>query len=234
MLGKRAAAALALSLAAGAANATSLDVTSSYKMNAEAWHNLGLDRSSPDAVNDRSFVDNDARLGVAVRGIELENRGGEEETLDIGLKLHALGVAGSTVPAAAPFNRAAAYYPSADLTPFIENAYLRVHHLFGRRLSATFGRQSFRLGSGLLLDDDGAGLTGVSVSGKPWGDLGLEGFYFNSDNPNPNVSKPNSLDLFGMSLSLPTDGLWQLNQLFERDRSQQTLDGGWQISKALR
>lgn len=147
--------------------------------------------------------------------------------MDVGLVLHAIGVAGSTAAVTAPFDRAAAYYPSTDLTPFIENAYLRVHKLFGKPLDATFGRQTYRLGSGLLLDDDGAGLTGVTVRGElPWLGMQLEGFVFDTRDPNPNVAAPNnSLGLFGASLSLPTDGVWSLNQLFERDQASQFVYG---------
>jgi hypothetical protein len=211
---------------AAQARAASLDVTASYRMKADSYKNLNLDASSNDSKNDRSFLWNDARLGIAVRKIALETRGGEESTMDVALTLHALGVAGSSAAATAPFNRAGNYYPSTDLTPFIENAYLRVHHLFGKALDATFGRQTFKLGSGLLLDDDGAGLTGATVRGElPWLGLQLEGFIFEDKNPNPNVSAPNSLDLFGLSLSLPTEGTWQLNQLFERDRTTQIAYG---------
>ena len=233
---RRAAAALAFSLASGTANSANLDVTASYKMKADSYRNLGLDQSSPFSKNDHSFVANDARLGVAVRRIALETRGGEETTLDVGLLLHALGVAGSTMSVTAPFDRAANYYPSADLTPFIENAYLRVHDLFGHNVEATFGRQSYRLGGGLLLDDDGAGLTGVVMHGElPLTGMQLEGFVFNDKNPNPNVTAPNSLDLFGLSLALPTEGVWQFNQLFERDHAAQTVYGsGLAVSKTLR
>ena len=215
----------ALALSGSAAQAANLDVTASYKMKAESYKNLNLDASSNFSRNERSFIDNDARLGIAVRKIALETRGGDESTMDLALQLHAIGVAGSTTAVSPPFNRAAGYYPSTNLTPFIENAYLRVHRLFGKDLEATFGRQSYRLGSGLLLDDDGAGFTGITVRGEiPWG-MQLEGFVFNDKNPNPNVTSPNSLDLFGFSLIVPSEGTWSLNELVERDRAAQLVYG---------
>ena len=190
--------ACALALSGPAARAANLDVTAAYKMKALAYKNLNLDASSNDSRNEHSFISNDARLGIAVRKIALESRGGEESTMDLALGLHALGVSGSTATLTAPFDRAANAYPNTNLTPFIENAYLRIHRLFGRGLDATFGRQTYKLGSGLLLDDDGAGLTGITVRGElPWGGMQLEGFVFNDRNPNPNVTAPNSLDLFG-------------------------------------
>lgn len=234
--------AVLLACAASCVSASSLDVTASYKMKAVAYKNLDLS-SDLGGRNNHSFIANDARLGLAVRKIPLQSRGGEDTTLDVGLLLHAVGVSGSTVATAAPFDRISANYPSADLTPFIENAYLRVNRLWSMPIEATFGRQSFKLGSGLLLDDDGAGLTGASVRGElPWAGIKLEGFAF--ADKNPRASGPSSLGLFGGSVDLPGEGVWQLNQLIERDRSDQLVygcdyagnpqDNGCAVSKALR
>lgn len=234
--------ALALAVLAAAApgvRAASLDVTASYKMKAVSYSNLdlGLD------VNNHSYIGNDARLGMAVKKIALEDREGEETTLDLGLLLHAVGVAGSTVAVASPIDRTGSYYPNSDLTPFIENAYLRVSRLWGEPLQATFGRQNYRLGSGLLLDDDGAGFTGAVVRGElPWGGMKAEAFLF--QDKNPQAAAPNSLMLTGFSLDLPTEGTWQLNQLVERDQASQLVYGctyagdpnaaGCAVSRAVR
>lgn len=234
-------AAALLSFAAPRVQAASLDVTAGYRMKAVSYQNLNL---SPEK-NDHSYVDNDARLGVAVKRIALEQAGGDETTMDVKFQLHALGVAGSSASIASPIDRAAAYYPSNDLTPFIENAYVRVTRLWGVPWEATFGRQNYRLGSGLLLDDDGAGFTGGVLRGElPWGGMKAEGFVF--QDKSPQAAQPNSLTLMGFSFSLPTEGTWSLNQLVERDRSDQLVYGcspgngdpaqsaGCQVSKALR
>jgi hypothetical protein len=231
--------ALLLPLFCSLASAASLDVTAAYKMKAVSYKNLDLGQY----VNNHSFIDNDARLGLAVKKIALETRGGDETTLDLGLLLHAVGVAGSTVAVASPIDRTAAYYPNANLTPFIENAYVRVSRLWGKPIEATFGRQNYRLGSGLLLDDDGAGFTGAVIRGElPWAGMKAEGFLF--QDKNPQAAAPNSLMLFGFSLDLPTEGTWQLNQLIERDRASQLVYGctyagdpdaaGCSVSKATR
>lgn len=236
--------ALAVILASGArpASASSLDLTASYRMKAVSYQNLDLS-SDPSGRNNHSFIANDARLGMAVRRIPLQSRGGEDATLDVGLILRAIGVAGSTLAATSPFDRVADRYPGADLAPFIENAYVRVSRLWSLPVEATFGRQSFKLGSGLILDDDGAGLTGVSVRGElPWAGMKAEGFVF--QDRRPLAAGPSSLGLFGVSLDLPTEGTWQLNHLFERDRADQIVYGcsyagapsadGCLVSKALR
>ena len=209
-----------LAFAAPGARAASLDVTASYDMKAVAYKNLDLGQDT----NNHSFLENNARLGIAVKRIVLDSRGPEDTTLDLGLLLHALGVSGSSTAISVPFDRAAAYYPSSDLTPFIENAYVRVNRLFGDPITATFGRQNFRLGSGLLLDDDGAGFTGATVRGEfPW--AGLKGTLFIFQDKNPQNASPNSLTLAGFSLDLPTEGTWQLSQLFEKDQSPQLVYG---------
>lgn len=215
---------------AGAARAANLDVSASYRMRAVSYSNLGLnlDRDK----NSHSFIGNDARLGVAVRKIYLETRGAEETTMDVGLLLRALGATGSTygtrgssvTTAASPFDKIADHYPATDFTPFIENAYLRVNNAFGEPVIATFGRQTFRLGSGLLLDDDGAGLTGATAGGTlPWWGVRAQGFVFHDKNTR--FGGPSSLMLYGLSVELPSEGTWQLSQLFERDKTSQPVFG---------
>jgi hypothetical protein len=209
-----------LAFAAPLSRAASLDVTASYDVKNVTYKNidLGVD------VNNQTLLENDARLGIAVKKIALESRGGEDTTMDVGLVLHALGVAQSSAPINGPFTRAAAYYPGVNLTPFIENAYVRVNRLGGKPIDATFGRQSFRLGSGLLLDDDGAGFTGAVVRGEfPWAGLKGEAFIF--QDKNPQSPSPNGLTLTGFALDLPTEGTWQLNELVERDLSNQLVYG---------
>ncbi len=144
--------------------------------------------------------------------------------MDVALTLHALGLSHSSGTLPSPFDRAARYYPSTDLTPFIENAYLRVHNMFGKPIEATFGRQNFRLGSGLLLDDDGAGLTGVTLRGElPFWEMKAEGFFFNDRDIN--AAAPNNIEYFGTSFELPTDGTWELNELVERSRALRNVVG---------
>lgn len=201
--------------------AANLDVSASYRMRAVSYSNLALNLESR---NNHSFISNDARLGLAVRRIQLESGAGEETTMDLGLLLHALGATGSTSSLKTPLDRAANHYPSADFTPFIENAYVKINRLFGWPMETTLGRQSFRLGSGLVLDDDGAGITGVRVRGElPWWGMHLEGFIFHDRNSR--FGGDNSLGLYGASLDLPGEGTWQLNQILERDLAQQPVFG---------
>ncbi|MBI4677086.1 MAG: hypothetical protein HY748_05835 [Elusimicrobia bacterium] len=216
-------AAAVLALAAvlpSAVGAASLDVSASYRARLISYSNLNLSKES---ANNHALLSNDARLGFAARRIYLETWRGEEMTMDVAIGLRALGVAGSTTSFQAPFDRAADHYPSASFVPFFEKAYLGLHNAFGLPLDMTFGRQNYRLASGLLLDDDGAGLTGATGMGTlPWRDVKMEGFYFFAKN---SQSGPNNLNLYGVSLTIPGEGLWQFSQLFEDDRKNQVQYG---------
>lgn len=211
---------IALLLAAGAApaGAKSLAVTTDYRLRALSYHNLSL--GTPQL--NHAFLSQSARLGMEFKDIAL--RGAEQglpETVDFGMRLRALGVTGSTGPLTTPFDRIAEQYPSADFTPFFEHAYLRANNLGGAPWSLTVGRQGFSLGSGLLLDDNGAGLTGFSARGNlPWGGLKTEGFLLHSQTRATRFGAGN-VTYAGFSLEYPTEGRWQLNQLIERDLSTQ-------------
>jgi hypothetical protein len=214
-----------LTLCAQGALAAGLDVTTEHRLRALSYSHTSL---LPGPSGQRSFLSQSTRLGLTIKNVDLGTARGESQTLDIVLKLRALGVQGSTTPLAAPFDRAAAHYPSALYTPFFENAALAAHRLGGFPWDVTFGRQSYTLGSGLLLDDNGAGLTGLSVRGRlPWWNMKADAFLFQAQQPSQGFSAQSSgfaqgsLDVAGWALELPSEGTWQLNQLIERDRRTQ-------------
>ena len=207
--------------------ATNLDITTEYRMRVVNYRNL-THASDQYSRNDQGFVSQNARVGFTFKDIHLGEYGGETQTLDIVLGLRALGassfVAGSTVPA--PFDRIAAHYPETGMVPFFENAHLRAHKLAGLPWTWVFGRQNYSIGTGLLLDDDGAGLNGVSMQAElPFGGMRTSAFVFQSQKRpmglSPGLREASDLTLYGLSLELPTEGVWQLNQLVERDRSNQ-------------
>ena len=227
------AALILLAAVSGPALATNLDVTSEYRLRAVSYRNLNLgylvDGAGTPARpprNDRSFMSQSARLGFALKDIPLRDVQGE--SMDMVLKLRALGATafarGASV--APPFDRAAANVPDSDFVPFFENAYLRARDLGGLPLDMTVGRQTFSLGSGLLLDDDGAGLTGVTLTGGlPWGGMRAQGFVFQTQRPASHPThaslSPGNAGIAGLSLELPTEGTWQLNQVLEKDQTTQ-------------
>ncbi len=209
------------------AHGAALDVSTDYRLRALSYKNLDLRGPS----NDRSFITQNARLGVAVKNIQLETGETDAPSMDVVLALRGIGVAGSTGPLQSPFDRIAERYPNTAFIPYVESAFIKTHGLFGRPIDLTIGQQPFTLGSGLLLADDGVGLPGLAVRGTlPWWEMKAEGFVFQ---PRNNQSSGNSLMLFGFSLELPSEGNWGLHQLIEKDRSDQVLLGH-RVSKATR
>ncbi|HBL16757.1 MAG: hypothetical protein A2X36_00330 [Elusimicrobia bacterium GWA2_69_24] len=209
-----------LASSAGAAAASSLDVSTEYRLRALSYENLNL---NTDLSNDHSFISQSARLGFAIKDIHLTDARGENETLNIVLKLRAIGVEGSTSTlAAAPFDRIAENYPDASFKPFLENAYFEARRLGGKPWDLVVGRQSFRLGTGLLLDDNGAGLNGVTAKGElPFWDMRANTFFLQTQARQ--IGAPRNVSFFGLTLELPSEGVWQLNQLVEKDRTPETL-----------
>ncbi|MBI5243931.1 MAG: hypothetical protein HY922_09680 [Elusimicrobia bacterium] len=209
-------AASSLPLLFSAARGAAFDVATEYRMRMLSYKNLNL---NSDITNNQSFISQRARLGFTLKDISLGQHKGEPQSMDVSIRLHAVGIAGSSTPAQGPFDRIAEHYPNTALFPFIENAFIKTRNLAGFPWDAVFGLQSFSLGSGLLLDDDGVGLTGISSKGSlPW--LGMSGqvFIFQARN---NRMESNNLSVFGFSLDLPSEGTWQLNELIEKDRTTQ-------------
>lgn len=220
--------AFAAALLAPPAFAAHLDVSTAYKLRALGFQNMHIS----DPVQDKSFMTQNARLGFAVRDIELTGGAGPEPvTMELALSLRAIGVAGSTGPVLPPFDVAAQRYPNAEFLPFVENAYLRTHGLLGWPMDVTFGQQPYSIGSGLLLSDDGAGMSGIAVRGSlPWWDMKADGYVFQ---PRNHQILGDSLTIFGASLELPSEGTWQLHQMFERELNQ-TRSAGLPIGRATR
>ena len=211
-----------------AASAASLDVSTFYRMRALSYSNLDLQ----EPPNNHSFISQNAQLSMFVKDIRLLSPGGEEQGMDVGLALRGIGVAGSSTALQAPFSSIGTNYPNTNFIPFIENAYVRLHQAFGHPIEATFGQQSFSLGSGLLLADDGAGLAGVHMFGSlPFWNMKAAGFIFQ---PRNSQAAANSLMAYGFSLELPTEGIWQFNELVEKDKTNQMTSGGIPISAATR
>lgn len=202
---------------APSARASKLDITTEYRLRGLSYTNLNIDAQQ---ANDRSMLSQSARLGFAIKDITLTDHKAEPETMDLVIGFRALGVADSTKTFTGPFERIANQYPNARFMPFLENAFVRVKNLGGKNWTLSAGRQSFSLGSGLLLDDNGGGLTGVRAQAElPWGGVQSQGFAFVARNA---WGMPNALNLYGASFEKRgADGVWEWNHLLEKDRGTQ-------------
>ncbi len=79
--------------------------------------------------------------------------------IEIGSRLTALGVVGSTSP------YFAVPYPRTDFTPFVEEAYVRLTQVADLPIDVTIGKQSITYGEGFLISDNGIGFNAFRIAG---------------------------------------------------------------------
>ncbi len=80
-----------------------------------------------------------------------------EKNVTVSLKLQLLGIWGAAYGSTQTVVGMTPAVSFHNETPFIENAFIKLDSIQGLPLSFTFGRQPFRLGDGVILDDDGFG-----------------------------------------------------------------------------
>lgn len=193
-----------------AAMAAKLDLSTHIRMRALSYENLNFSADSP--LND-SFYSQNASLGFVLKDLRLEKS--KDSTMDVGIVLKGIGIAGSSVVAKAPFDRIASRYPNSNFTPFIQQAYIKVYRAFDKNITMTFGRQRFELGSGMVLSDDGLGFTGARVEFTPlWKEIQGEVFVFK---PVSSHAGRDTIDVYGVSFGIPLEGLWEFYSFWERD-----------------
>lgn len=79
-----------------------------------------------------------------------------DKGVTVNLKLQSLGIWGQPYAS----TQTVVGLPNQSFTnisPFVENAFIQLNSMLGSPLTFTFGRQPFRYGDGLILDDDGFG-----------------------------------------------------------------------------
>lgn len=217
----------ALSLAPVPARGAALELSLDYRGRALSYRNLDL---NPGGKRADGFLSERARVGFLVKRISLETVSGVETSMELGLVLQALSVAGSTMPVGGHFAAIASRYPRTDFTPFVENAYLKVFRPAGTATELTVGRQPALLGSGLVVSDDGLGFTGISLK-RPLKGWGGQAFYFQPRAGG--TSAADRLHLAGAALDLPTDGVLTVSHVIEADHSGVT-EAGIAMRSAVR
>ncbi len=200
--------ALLAALAAAPAGATKLDLSSTVELKAANYQNLPYG----DARNSQSLFSENATLGFIIKDIKLEKT--PDSSMDVGIVLQSIGSGASTNTLNTPqFRDAAARLPNANGTPYVRNAYVKIYRFMRSSVTATFGRQDYRLGQG------------ITLSG---GDLGLPGGLLEIENAFRRVKldlfafrpyKTNRyLTLLGASAFYPAaEGLWQVYHFWEKD-----------------
>jgi hypothetical protein len=129
-------------------HADSLNIETNYRLR-------GIDYTNNDFNNNTST---DSRSYYSQR-LQLTIKGNVSPNIEIGSKITALGVVGSTsVIFGVP-------YQKTDLTPFIENAYIRLNKIGDAPVDVIIGKQSLDYGDGLIVGDNGIGYNALRIRG---------------------------------------------------------------------
>ncbi len=203
--------------------AAKLDLTSEVGLKGVSFSNLNYATANPSS---RFFYLQNAALGIGVK--DLRPMQAAEMTMDVNLRLRAYGISGSTTAQSAPYDTIADRYPNSSFVPYIENAYVKVNHLFDYNLTMQAGRMPFMLASGLALADDNLGFTGLTLkSEKLFNRFDMQFFAFQ---PRADNSTAKSTDLMGFSAAIPGEGLWELYNYWEFDKNASTAANGTAVS----
>jgi hypothetical protein len=116
--------------------------------------NMGLDyKLRAVAINDNDGLKATAdRLNYTSQSARFYMTSWLNEDVEAAFRLHSIGfwgVEGSTGPTTR--------YPSVNGTPWVEQAYVHLPHLFNKRADVTIGRQPITLGDGMIVSDDQLG-----------------------------------------------------------------------------
>ncbi len=128
--------------------------------------NMGFD----DRIRGVSIQNNDYRsdtrdkFNYQSHAIRAYMRAWLNEDVEASLRVQSLNIWGLE-GTGAPVTR----YPSADGTPWVEEAYVHLPNFAWKKVNLTIGRQPIVVGDGLLVSDDGLGFNGVRAQvDLPW------------------------------------------------------------------
>ncbi|MEI7482946.1 MAG: hypothetical protein WCK75_11455 [Elusimicrobiota bacterium] len=204
------------------ASATKLDLSSNVDIKAANYTNL----ITGDQRKGQAVYSENASLGFIIKDIKLEKT--ENSSMDVGIVLNSVGTGASTNTITAPqFSEAVSRYPSADGTPFIKEAYIRVYNFLNPRTTITLGRQAFALGQGITLADDGLGLPGARIeTEKLFRNIKGEFFFFRP------FKDTDYVKIMGAGIYYPSnEGLWHLYHFWEQGAQPMTELGHTSLSR---
>jgi hypothetical protein len=195
-------------LLSAAAHATKLDLSSNVEIRAANYQNLVYG----DGRNSQSLFSENATLGFVIKDIKLEKTQGS--SMDVGIVLQSIGNGASTNTLTSPqFKDAAARLPNANGTPYVRNAYVKIYKFMRPNITATFGRQDYRLGQAITLSGGDLGLPGGLLEVENvYRNLKADLFAFRPFKTNRYYS------VLGGSVFYPAaEGLWQVYHFWEKD-----------------
>ncbi len=132
-----------------------IDIGSEYRLRSVTLANPTYTSEAPIGSGktiDQNYFSHRARVYL---------KGKFDPNIEVGTVIQAISIAGSTAPF---INR----YPKEDLTPFIENAYIKANEIYDFPINLTLGRQPYQWGTGLLISDDGLGFDAIRLDAGPF------------------------------------------------------------------
>jgi len=130
-------------------SAASLNIDTDYRMRGISFTNIDYDNTTS----------SDTAAYYSQR-LQLSITGKPNPDVEIGARLTAIGVAGSTTTFfAVPYSR-------TDFTPYVENAYFRINSIAELPIDIIAGKQTMEYGDGLIVSDNGTGFTGFRILGR--------------------------------------------------------------------
>lgn len=191
-------------------HAVKLDLFSNLEIKAANYSNL-IDGSQQSKL---PYYSENAELGFIIRSIGLEKT--KKSSMDVGIVLNSIGTGASTNTIRSSLFQDALYrYPENNGSPFLSRTYIKVYKFLDKDITATFGRQEFMLGQGIILSDDNLGFPGIRLEfNKLYKSLKGDFFVFRI------WDETRFTKIFGASFYLPSDeGLWQFYYLKDNDGS---------------
>ncbi|MBI4656389.1 MAG: alginate export family protein [Elusimicrobia bacterium] len=188
-----------------------MDLFSEIDLKTDSYQNLIYGANQ----NKQTYYLEDSRLGFVIKNIKLEKT--NDSSMDVGIVLNSLSAGGiSTKTVTGPqFSDAINRYSSVDGTPFVKEAYVKIYKFLKPGVTAVFGRQSFMLGQGIALSDNGAGIPGVKLEMENLlGRIKMDVFGFRI------WKEPEFAKTYGAAVYYPAvEGLWNLYYVFEHDKT---------------
>ncbi|MDQ7773556.1 MAG: alginate export family protein [Elusimicrobiales bacterium] len=199
----------AMLLLPAAAHAVKLDIVSDIRIKASSYEDLVYIHGR----NSETIYTENVSLGFVVKDIALPRR--PLSTMDIGVILQSMGTGGTSSTVDSPqFQGGVGKYESVNGSPFVRNAYVRIYN-FGRRgLTATLGRQDYRLGQGITLSSSDQGFPGVLLEADSFFGFKTDIFAFRP------YRSTAAYTVFGASVYRPSkEGVWQFYHFRENSPS---------------
>lgn len=181
------------------AHALKLELTAGVDAQMRSYQNI----ASPTGEKNLSYYYDNSYINFVIKQIVLEKS--EDSKMDVFIGLKNIDVDRTSSTLNSPLlQENYNFYPEIN-RPFVNQAYARIYNFYRENITASFGRQSYTLGQGIVLSDSGRGFNGVKLEFKDYLKIDQSEAFIFRDALNENIYKIYGLTLMESGL----DGTWQ-------------------------